>query len=93
MFVIVITIVKLPFISIYNCIASILQEGNKNKICDKPTEYIHYLSQPDLSANKTYNCVVSLRIALTNHPLSWVNEFGTEGLRQVLSVLNECYRK
>lgn len=70
-----------------------LQEGNKNKICDKPTEYIQYLSQPDLSANKTYNCVVSLRIALTNHPLSWVNEFGTEGLRQVLSVLNECYRK
>ncbi|CAH1732844.1 protein diaphanous [Aphis gossypii] len=66
-------------------------EGNK-KTCDKPTEYIQYLSQPDLSANKTYNCVVSLRIALTNHPLSWVSEFGTEGLRQVLSVLNECYR-
>ncbi|VVC38770.1 Diaphanous autoregulatory (DAD) domain,Formin, GTPase-binding domain,Armadillo-like helical,Formin, FH3 [Cinara cedri] len=67
-------------------------EGNKNKVCDKPIEYIQYLSQPDLSANKTYNCVVSLRIALTNHPLSWVSEFGTEGLRQVLSVLNECYR-
>ncbi|XP_050531223.1 protein diaphanous [Daktulosphaira vitifoliae] len=66
-------------------------DGKKNKL-DKPAEYIQYLAQPDLSANKTYTCVVSLRIALTNHPLSWVNEFGSDGLRQLLAVLNECYR-
>lgn len=70
-----------------------VQEGNKNKLWDKPWEYIQYLSQPDLNANKMYNCVKTLRVALTNHPLSWISEFGTEGLRQLLSVLNECYRK
>lgn len=59
---------------------------------DKPADYIQYLSTPDLSVNKMYNCIESLRIALTNNPLSWVQEFGTTGLKQVLSILNECYR-
>lgn len=59
---------------------------------DKPAEYIQYLNQPDLSVNKIYACVESLRIALTNNPLSWVNEFCTEGLKKVLGILNECYR-
>ncbi|PNF42312.1 hypothetical protein B7P43_G05496 [Cryptotermes secundus] len=58
----------------------------------KPADYIQYLSTPDLSVNKLYGCVESLRIALTNNPLSWVQEFGTKGLKQVLSILNECYR-
>ncbi|XP_026682784.1 protein diaphanous, partial [Diaphorina citri] len=64
---------------------------NKSKF-DKPIEYIQYLSQPELSVNKMYSCIESLRIALTNHPLSWVNEFGTNGLKSLLSILNECYR-
>ena len=59
----------------------------------KPADYIQYLSTPDLSVNKLYVCIESLRIALTNNPLSWVQEFGTKGLKQVLSTLNECYRK
>ena len=59
----------------------------------KPADYIQYLSTPDLSVNKLYGCIESLRIALTNNPLSWVQEFGTQGLKQVLSILNECYRK
>ncbi|KAF0298551.1 Protein diaphanous [Amphibalanus amphitrite] len=57
-----------------------------------PHDYISYLGQPDLSVQKTYQCVESLRIALTNNPLTWVQEFGTKGLKQLLSVLNECYR-
>ncbi|XP_075219811.1 diaphanous related formin 1 isoform X2 [Lycorma delicatula] len=59
---------------------------------DKPAEYIQYLSAPDLSVNKMYNCIESLRIALTNNPLSWVHEFGPTGFKQVLSILSECYR-
>ncbi|XP_012224016.1 protein diaphanous isoform X2 [Linepithema humile] len=59
---------------------------------DKPADYIQYLAQPDLSVNKIYSCIESLRIALTNNPLSWVQEFGTKGLKQVLATLNECYR-
>ncbi|XP_065220631.1 protein diaphanous isoform X2 [Planococcus citri] len=58
---------------------------------EKPSEYVQYLSQPDLSPNKIYGCVESLRIALTNNPLSWVHEFGTNGVKQLLSILNDCY--
>lgn len=67
-------------------------QENRSKF-DKPADYIQYLAQPDLSVNKIYNCIESLRIALTNNPLSWVQEFGTKGLKQVLATLNECYRK
>lgn len=67
-------------------------QDSKNKF-DKPADYIQYLSQPELSVNKIHTCVESLRIALTNNPLSWVQEFGTNGLKQVLVTLNECYRK
>ncbi|XP_072751570.1 protein diaphanous isoform X2 [Anoplolepis gracilipes] len=66
-------------------------QDNRSKF-DKPADYIQYLAQPDLSVNKIYNCIESLRIALTNNPLSWVQEFGTKGLKQVLATLNECYR-
>ncbi|XP_044014805.1 protein diaphanous isoform X3 [Aphidius gifuensis] len=66
-------------------------QENRSKF-DKPADYIHYLAQPDLSVNKIYNCIESLRIALTNNTLSWVQEFGTKGLKQVLATLNECYR-
>ncbi len=33
------------------------------------------------------------RVALTNNSLEWVQDFGNKGLKQVLSVLNECFRK
>ncbi|XP_011299550.1 protein diaphanous isoform X4 [Fopius arisanus] len=66
-------------------------QENRSKF-DRPADYIQYLAQPDLSVNKIYNCIESLRIALTNNPLSWVQEFGTKGLKQVLATLNECYR-
>ncbi|XP_076669045.1 diaphanous related formin 1 isoform X3 [Andrena cerasifolii] len=66
-------------------------QENRSKF-DKPADYIQYLAQADLSVNKIYSCIESLRIALTNNPLSWVQEFGTKGLKQVLATLNECYR-
>lgn len=62
-----------------------------NRKFDKPSDYIQYLNQPELSQNKIYNCLESLRIALTNNPLNWVNEFGTSGLKLLLSILNECF--
>ena len=67
-------------------------QDSRNKF-DKPADYIQYLSQPDISVNKIHACIESLRIALTNNPLSWVQEFGTKGLKQVLVTLNECYRR
>lgn len=58
-----------------------------------PADYIQYLSNPDLSLQKKYSCIESLRVALTNNSLEWIQEFGTKGLKQVLSLLNECFRK
>ncbi|XP_059080530.1 protein diaphanous-like isoform X3 [Tigriopus californicus] len=57
-----------------------------------PADYIQFLSGSDLSFQKKFSCVESLRVALTNNSLEWVKEFGTKGLKQVLSLLNECFR-
>merc|ERR1719445_565236 len=60
---------------------------------DSPADYIQYLSNPDLSLQKKFSCIESLRVALTNNSLEWVKEFGSKGLKQVLSLLNECFRQ
>merc|ERR1719245_2442472 len=59
---------------------------------DSPADYIQFLSNPELSLNKKHNCIESLRVALTNNSLAWVEDFGNKGLKQVLNVLNECFR-
>ena len=58
-----------------------------------PGDYIQYLSSGDLSLSKKSSCIESLRVALTNNSLEWVKEFGVKGLKQVLSLLNDCFRK
>ena len=50
-------------------------------------------SNSDLSPQKKYSCIESLRVALTNNNLEWVQEFGSKGLKQVLSLLNDCFRQ
>ncbi|GBP24839.1 Protein diaphanous homolog 3 [Eumeta japonica] len=58
---------------------------------EKPSDYVTYLNQPELSVGKLHSCVENLRIALTNNPLSWIQEFGTKGIDSLLSTLNICY--
>ncbi len=58
-----------------------------------PQDYIVYLGNPGLSIHKIYTCMESLRIILTNNPLTWVHDFVCEGLNQVLTIPNECYRR
>ena len=60
---------------------------------DSPADYIQFLSNPELSSSKKQHCIESLRVALTNNSLEWVQDFGNKGLKQVLNVLNECFRK
>ena len=60
---------------------------------DSPADYIQFLSNPELSLSKKLHCIESLRVALTNNSLEWVQDFGNKGLKQVLNVLNECFRK
>lgn len=63
---------------------------------DTPQQYISYLenySKADtLNPAKIYNCVESLRIALTSNTLSWVHEFGIKGLQMVLNILDLATR-
>ncbi|KPJ18420.1 Protein diaphanous [Papilio machaon] len=58
---------------------------------EKPSDYVSYLNQPELSVGKLHGCLENLRIALTNNPLSWIQEFGTKGIESLLSTLNICY--
>lgn len=73
-----------------------MNQESKNKF-DKPQQiidYLHHYMKPELlSSSKLFNCVESLRIALTNNTLSWVNEFGQEGLETVIKVLKVATRQ
>ncbi|XP_054706244.1 protein diaphanous-like [Uloborus diversus] len=60
---------------------------------DSPADYISYLSNSDISVHKLFQCMESLRIALTNNTVSWVQEFGSRGLDKLLQILNSCYGK
>ncbi|XP_017786244.1 PREDICTED: protein diaphanous isoform X3 [Nicrophorus vespilloides] len=66
-------------------------QESKSKF-DKPQQYIDYLDnylKPELlSPHKLFQCVESLRIALTNNPLSWVNEFGSDGMEMLFRVID-----
>ena len=73
----------LPFIHFYV----------QNSELDSPADYINYLSNPELSLVKKSSCTESLRVALTNNSLEWVQEFGNKGLEQVLDILNKCFSK
>ncbi|XP_068622351.1 protein diaphanous isoform X3 [Battus philenor] len=65
------------------------QEGRSK--FEKPSDYVAYLNQPELSVGKLHGCLENLRIALTNNPLSWIQEFGTKGIESLLTTLNICY--
>ncbi|XP_049883690.1 protein diaphanous isoform X2 [Pectinophora gossypiella] len=65
------------------------QEGRSK--FEKPSDYVSYLNQPELSVSKLHSCLENLRIALTNNPLSWIEEFGTKGIGCLLHTLNLCY--
>ncbi|CAB3371123.1 Hypothetical predicted protein [Cloeon dipterum] len=53
-------------------------------------DYIEYLQQNDLSVSKLHSCVQSLRIALTNKTLNFVQDFCTNGLKPLLNQLKMC---
>ncbi|CAH0712920.1 unnamed protein product, partial [Brenthis ino] len=65
------------------------QEGRSK--FEKPSDYVSYLNQPELSVGKLHGCLENLRISLTNNPLSWIEEFGSKGIESLLSTLNVCY--
>ena len=66
-------------------------QGKSKQTHDSPSDYIHMLSNPDLSLDRKLQSMESLRVALTSNNLVWVQEFGNNGLEQVLQVLNGCF--
>ncbi|XP_028637698.1 protein diaphanous homolog 2 [Grammomys surdaster] len=55
-------------------------------------EYVHEL-RSGISDEKLLNCLESLRVSLTSNPVSWVNNFGYEGLGVLLDVLEKLLDK
>ncbi|KOB67559.1 putative diaphanous, partial [Operophtera brumata] len=71
------------------CTESYAREGRSK--FEKPSDYVTYLLQPELSVGKLHGCLENLRISLTNNPLSWIEDFGTKGIESLLTTLNLCY--
>lgn len=62
--------------------------GNRFNDPEDYHKYIEqHLSSENIVLSKLQNCAESLRVALANNPLSWVEKFGSEGLNKLLQVL------
>ena len=58
-----------------------------------PADYINYLRRKNVNTQKILFCVRSLRIELTNKPITWIQEFGETGVDHILSLMRECLKK
>ncbi|KRF98360.1 uncharacterized protein Dwil_GK14913, isoform B [Drosophila willistoni] len=65
-------------------------ERSANSRFEKPNDYIEYLQNGEHSENKIYQCVESLRVALTSNPISWCREFGEAGIGQIEKLLTKA---
>lgn len=54
-------------------------------------DYVNYLREGDQhSTQKIFGCLENLRVALTSNPLSWMKEFGEEGINEIVTLLQTC---
>lgn len=68
-------------------------EHRSNSRFEKPRDYIDYLKDVEHSTNKIYQCIESLRVALTSNPISWIKEFGEAGIDEIVNLLRECKKR
>uniref|UniRef100_A0A2M4BBJ2 Putative rhoa gtpase effector dia/diaphanous n=1 Tax=Anopheles marajoara TaxID=58244 RepID=A0A2M4BBJ2_9DIPT len=67
-------------------------EHRANSRFEKPSDYVQYLREgeyPSRSA-KILACVESLRVALTSNPISWIKDFGEDGIDEIVTLLRFC---
>ncbi|CAH1777867.1 unnamed protein product, partial [Owenia fusiformis] len=57
---------------------------------DSPQEFIHNLNGFELKGEKRLRLLESLRVSLTSNTVSWVQEFGIDGLNAILKNLTYC---
>ncbi|KAM6124866.1 protein diaphanous homolog 2 [Phoenicopterus ruber ruber] len=67
-------------------------KNSKHECTLSSQEYIHEL-RSGISDDKLLNCLESLRVSLTSNPVSWVNNFGHEGLGVLLDLLEKLLDK
>nr|XP_033800692.1 protein diaphanous homolog 2 isoform X6 [Geotrypetes seraphini] len=67
-------------------------KNSKHECTLSSQEYIHEL-RSGITEDKLLNCLESLRVSLTSNPVSWVNNFGHEGLGLMLDLLEKLLDK
>ncbi|PNJ40782.1 protein diaphanous homolog 2 isoform X3 [Pongo pygmaeus] len=67
-------------------------KNSKHECTLSSQEYVHEL-RSGISDEKLLNCLESLRVSLTSNPVSWVNNFGHEGLGLLLDELEKLLDK
>ncbi|XP_035315214.1 protein diaphanous homolog 2 isoform X3 [Cricetulus griseus] len=67
-------------------------KNSKHECTLSSQEYVHELKS-GISDEKLLNCLESLRVSLTSNPVSWVNNFGHEGLGLLLDALEKLLDK
>ncbi|XP_041845513.1 protein diaphanous homolog 2 isoform X2 [Melanotaenia boesemani] len=66
--------------------------NSKHECTLSSQEYVHEL-RSGITEEKLLNCLESLRVSLTSNPVSWVNNFGHEGLGLLLDALEKLLEK
>ncbi|XP_024138997.1 protein diaphanous homolog 2 isoform X2 [Oryzias melastigma] len=66
--------------------------NSKHECTLSSQEYVHEL-RSGITEEKLLNCLESLRVSLTSNPVSWVNNFGHEGLGLLLDALEKLLDK
>uniref|UniRef100_A0A3P9P9T2 Diaphanous related formin 2 n=1 Tax=Poecilia reticulata TaxID=8081 RepID=A0A3P9P9T2_POERE len=66
--------------------------NSKHECTLSSQEYVHEL-RSGIMDDKLLNCLESLRVSLTSNPVSWVNNFGHEGLGLLLENLEKLLDK
>ncbi|XP_067903803.1 protein diaphanous homolog 2 isoform X4 [Heterodontus francisci] len=67
-------------------------KNSKHESTLSSQEYVHEL-RSGITDDKLLNCLESLRVSLTSNPVSWVNNFGHEGLGLMLDALEKLLDK
>lgn len=68
-------------------------DHRSNSRFEKPNDYIEYLQNGEHAEHKIYQCVESLRVALTSNPISWIKEFGENGIDEIVNLLRRCKKE
>lgn len=58
-----------------------------------PEDYVKELNKSDVSAEHLLKSLQSVRVSLTGRPLSWIQEFGEEGLKCLIKHLRDSCSK